>query len=463
MSDAAGFAETIFAVASGAGRGGIAVVRVSGPKAGAALCRLSGRAELPAPRRATMARLARPRPAGDAVPEATPDDDVIDHGLAIWFPSPASFTGEDVAEFHVHGGLAVMQALLAALAALPGLRPAEPGEFSRRAFENGKMDLTAAEGLADLVAAETEAQRRQSLRQMAGGLRALYDGWRARLVQALAHFEAEIDFAEEDLPAALAAAARTAVAGLRDEIAAHLADRHRGERLRDGLEIVILGPPNAGKSSLLNMLARREAAIVSTVPGTTRDIVEAHLDLGGFPVVLADTAGLREAAEQIEAEGIRRALERAERADVKILVLEAADWPALPGELAALADDDSLLVLNKTDLRPPRAPATYNDRPVYPLSIKSGQGRERFVAALTEMVAARLATGPAPALTRTRHRAALEDSLAALERFLAAPEAGAELAAEELRLATRALGRITGRVDVEDVLDVIFRDFCIGK
>ncbi len=452
---------TVFALASGLGRAGIAVVRVSGAEAGRVLCRLTGRERLPAPRRAVRARIIRPIAEADAA--TTVMDAVIDHGLVIWFPAPRSFTGEDVAEFHIHGGPAVTEALLEALAAEAGLRLAEPGEFSRRAFENGRMDLTEAEGLADLVQAETEAQRRQSLRQMEGGLKALYDGWRTRLIQALAHFEAEIDFAEEGLPAEIAAEARATVSGLLAEIAGHLADARQGERLRDGLEVVILGPPNAGKSSLLNMLARREAAIVSTIPGTTRDIVEAHLDLAGYPVVVADTAGLREAAEQIEAEGVRRALERAGRADLKILVLEAADWPAIPGELAAHADADSLLVLNKIDLRPPRAPATYNDRPVYALSVKTGQGRESFLVALTAMVRERLALGPEPALTRARHRAALEDCRAALQRFLAAPEGGAELAAEDLRLAARALGRITGRVDAEEILDVIFRDFCIGK
>lgn len=439
---------TIYALSSAPGRAGVAVVRLSGPQAGAALKVLTGR-DLP------QARLAR-----RAVLRG--DDGPIDDGLVLWFPGPASFTGEDVAELHLHGGRAVLAALFAALGRQPGLRLAEPGEFSRRAFEHGKLDLTAAEGIADLINAETEAQRRQSLRQMQGELGRLYEGWRQALLRALAHLEADIDFPEEDLPAGVAAKVTPAVQSLRTEIARHLADNRRGERLRDGVGVVILGAPNVGKSSLLNALARREAAIVSDLAGTTRDIIEVQLDLGGYPVVLADTAGLRESADRIESEGVRRALARAESADLKIVVLDATTWPDVPEATRALIDKDCLLLANKTDQRALPEGAAIDGHKVLPLSVSSGAGLDELLRALEQAVAARFELTGNAALTRARHREALEYCAASLDRFLADPS-DAELAAEDLRLAARALGRITGRIEVEDILDVVFRDFCIGK
>jgi tRNA modification GTPase len=439
---------TIYALSSAPGRAGVAVVRLSGPQAGVALQALTGRALPPA-------RLAR-----RAVLRG--DDGPIDDGLVLWFPAPASFTGEDVAELHLHGSRAVLAALFATLGRLPGLRLAEPGEFSRRAFEHGKLDLTEAEGIADLINAETEAQRRQSLRQMQGELGRLYEGWRQALLRALAHLEADIDFPEEDLPQGVAAKVTPAVQALRAEIARHLADNRRGERLRDGVGVVILGAPNVGKSSLLNALARREAAIVSDLAGTTRDIIEVQLDLGGYPVVLADTAGLRESADRIESEGVRRALARAESADLKIVVLDATTWPDLPEATRALIDKDCLLLANKTDQRALPEGAAIDGRPVLPLSVSSGAGLDDLLRALEQAVAARFELTGNAALTRARHREALEYCAASLDRFLADPS-DAELAAEDLRLAARALGRITGRIEVEDILDVVFRDFCIGK
>ncbi len=419
-------------------------MRLSGPAAGAALRALSGR-EPPPPRRAALVRLHDR--AGAA----------IDDGLALWFPAPASFTGEDVVELHVHGGRAVVAALADELVRL-GLRPAEPGEFARRAFEAGKLDLTAAEAIADLVAADTAAQRRQALRQMEGGLARLYDGWRDALMRALAHLEAAIDFPDEDLPPAVADSVWAAVGDLRSAIAGHLAEAPRGERLREGLHVAILGAPNVGKSSLLNRLARREAAIVSASAGTTRDVVEVHLDLAGFPVVLADTAGLRAAAEEIESEGIRRARDRAERADLKLAVFDASRLPQWDPETLALVDDRTVVVVNKADLAPTIPPAPYR---LVAVSAATGEGLAQLEAAIAERAAADLGGGAAPIPTRARHRAALAECLEALDRAERAPLV--ELAAEDLRLATRALGRITGRVDVEDLLDVIFRDFCIGK
>jgi len=436
--------DTIFALASAHGRGGVQVIRISGPKAGHAVRELTGR-PLPAARKASLASLCHPG-----------TGDLIDRGLVLWFPAPASFTGEDVAELHLHGGRAVLQAASESLIHL-GLRVAEPGEFSRRAFEQGKLDLTEVEAIADLVEAETAAQRRQALTQMEGALGRLYDGWRGRLTRALAHLEADIDFPEEDLPTGLPDAVRPVVEALASEIGFHLADNSRGERVRDGISIAILGAPNAGKSSLMNAIARRDVAIVSNQAGTTRDVIEVHLDLGGYPVVLADTAGLRDAADAIETEGIRRALDRASRADLKLLVFDAVTVPD-PATLALL-DGAALPVLNKADL--PGAASTVAGRPALTVSAATGSGLPELLKALEAEVASRYAPTGAPALTRARHRQALEDCRQSLSRALTAPLP--ELAAEDVRLASRALGRITGRVDVEDLLDVIFRDFCIGK
>ncbi len=440
-------ADTIFALATGQSRGGIAVVRVSGPDAGSALRLLVGR--VPRPRALSRARVFNR------------DGELLDDGMVVWFPAPASFTGEDVAELHLHGGRAVIAGVLAALGRCPGLRPAEAGEFSRRAFANEKLDLTAAEGLADLIEAETEAQRRQALRQMRGALGDLYEGWRQRLLGAVAHVEAAIDFSDEDIPDNLETGVRRTAAELAEAIGGHLADARRGERLRDGIEVAIVGPPNAGKSSLLNVLAGREAAIVSRHPGTTRDIIEIGLDLGGFPVVLADTAGLREADGDVEREGVERARRRAATADLKVVVLDGAHWPAVDAAAVGIVDAASILVVNKADLLVSPSAPIVSGHPALAVSALTGAGLDELVSALTVRVAARFDVSAAPSLTRERHRTALESCRAALARAEAAKNV--ELLAEDLRLAARELGRITGRVDVEQVLDVIFRDFCIGK
>ncbi|HYM29997.1 MAG TPA: tRNA uridine-5-carboxymethylaminomethyl(34) synthesis GTPase MnmE [Candidatus Cybelea sp.] len=442
--------DTIFAMASGAGRAGVAIIRVSGPAAGRAWLQLTHAAALPKPRRAILTSLYHPQ-----------THEQIDQGLGLWFPAPRSYTGEDVLELHIHGGRAVIAGLLCALAAVCDLRPAEPGEFTRRAFQNGKLDLTAAEGLADLVNADTEAQRRQSLRQMAGALGGLYESWRSELIRVLAQTEAYIDFPDEDIPASLAAEGRVKIDQLISAITSHLQDDHRGERLRDGLSVVILGPPNAGKSSLLNLLARREAAIVSATAGTTRDIVEIHLDLGGYPVIIADTAGLRETSEIVEQEGVRRALARAADADLKILVLDATIWPEADASIQSLVGKDTLVLVNKIDQRPLGGDLEIRGQRALPISIRTGQGVDDFLSLFEAKVGDRLDTRASPAITRERHRLALLECRECLSRFHNA--AGIELAAEDLRLAVRALGRITGRVDVEDILDVVFAEFCIGK
>ena len=440
--------ETIFAPASGGGRAGITVIRVSGPQASAALSRLTGRGT-PAARLATRARLfAR-------------DGEQIDEGLVLWFPAPASFTGEDVAELHVHGGRAVVGGVLEALACCEGLRPAEAGEFTRRAFEHGKLDLTAAEALADLVNAETVGQRRQALRQLQGELGAVYDSWRDRLIRAVAYLEATIDFSDEDLPGDIEEKIRGQIVTLSEEIERHLGDGHRGERLRDGIRLAIVGPPNAGKSSLLNVIAGREAAIVSGQPGTTRDVVEVTLDLGGYPVVIADTAGLRDAVEEVEKEGVRRARMWAEDADITLAVFDGAVWPAVDELTTALLNRKTVAVVNKSDLGRLRSPIGFGGFAALAVSALTGEGIDAMIAAVVEGVGKRFHLQGMPALTRVRHRTALEECRTALHR--AATAAGTELVAEDLRLAARALGRITGRVDVEEILDVIFRDFCIGK
>ena len=441
--------KTIYALSSGVGRAGIAVIRISGPAAGQALARLTG-LESPEPRRMRYVAVVDPA-----------SGETIDRGLAVWFAKPASETGEDMAELHIHGGRATVGGVLAALAAVPGLRLAEPGEFARRSFENGKLDLTAAEGVADLVNAETAAQRRQALRQLDGELGRLYEGWRERLLKALAHLEAAIDFSDEDLPAGIEARVRLDAAGLDQEIGAHLADGRRGERLRDGLSVAIVGPPNSGKSSILNRLSKKDAAIVAAVAGTTRDVIEVHMDLRGYPLIVADTAGIRDSSDEVEREGIRRAQARAASADLKIAVFDATVWPAVDGDAARLVDENTLVVLNKSDLAPPRPPLEVKGRHAFPVSALTGAGFDLLMAALEREAAERLAVSASPALTRERHRRSLEECRASLGRFLASTTV--ELSAEDLRLAARALGRITGRVGVEDLLDVIFRDFCIGK
>ena len=600
--------DTIFALSSGRPPAAIAVVRISGPRARVALETLIGR--VPQPRHAALVRVRDPA-SGESIDEA----------LALWFPSPRSETGEDMAELQLHGGRAVIAAVLDALGRLEGFRPAEAGEFTRRAFENGRLDLTAVEGLADLIGAETEAQRRQAYRQLKGLLGGQAETWRGRLIEALALVEAGIDFSDEaDVPKNLLAPALTIARSLHEEISAALAQTGRGERLRDGLVVAIAGPPNVGKSTLLNRIARREAAIVSPYAGTTRDVIEVHLDLGGYPVTLLDTAGVRETDDPVEQEGVRRARDRAASADLVLWVVEAGgalaypgglgepmadlSQPAgkhdrsrpmteLPGPLAELMKTTPVwLVRNKADLLPGAEPPGPSADPAGAATLKSqrqggadsahsanptgpsadgmrtatpgqpsspkagllplhsehslpaghspslGAAREPvperphsastststststfasspvFASAFTSAFASTFAHNSAPhrphadhrnesvfvsefeftylistihgkgietllnaltahvqgffcaesgLITRQRHRHALQEAQAALARALVEGSGREEILAEELRLASRALGRLTGKVDVEDILDVIFRDFCIGK
>jgi tRNA modification GTPase len=451
--------STIFALSSGRPPAAIAVVRVSGPRVGAALEKLIGR--VPEPRQATLVRVRDPA-TGEAIDEA----------LVLWFPAPRSETGEDVAELQLHGGHAVIAGVLDALGRIEGCRPAEAGEFTRRAFENGRLDLTAVEGLADLIAAETEVQRRQAFRQLKGLIGDRAEAWRRALIEAQALVEARIDFSDEaDVPENLVDAALHAAQQLRSEIAAALADRRRGERLRDGLVVAIAGPPNAGKSTLLNRLARREAAIVSPYPGTTRDVIEVHFDLGGCPVTLLDTAGIRDSADPVEQEGVRRARVGAASADLVLWVIDvSAAGLAVGNSNRNVSKSDTWLIQNKIDLAVDKlcisceSGSDVSSPVTFPISAVTGGGMDALLAALTAFAQNYFSATEPALVTRARHRRALEDTVAALDRALAERASGREeLIVEELRAAATTLGRLTGRVDVEDILDVIFRDFCVGK
>ncbi len=450
---------TIFALSSGRPPAAIAVVRVSGPQAGAALNALIGR--VPQPRKAALVRVRDPA-----------SGEVIDEALALWFPGPHSETGEDVAELQLHGGQAVIGGVLNALGKIEGCRPAEAGEFTRRAFQNGKLDLTEVEGLADLIAAETQAQRRQAFRQLKGLIGDRAEEWRRELIEALALIEARIDFSDEaDVPENLVEPALFAAQELRSKIAACLADAGRGERMREGLVVAIAGPPNAGKSTLLNRLAKREAAMVSPYPGTTRDVIEVHLDLEGYPVTLLDTAGIRESSDPVEQEGVRRAHERAAEADLVLWVTDASVAGGAAGELGQKpVGAECWLLRNKIDLvaegtaktESPSAKERINRS--FVISARSGSGADSLLAALAEFAANYFSATESAIVTRARHRQAFEDTIAALDRALGHRRSGQEeLIAEDLRSAATTLCRLTGRVDVEDILDVIFRDFCIGK
>lgn len=446
--------KTIYALSSGAGVAGVAVVRLSGAGAVPALSALTG-GRVPAPRQAALRILKDPE-----------SGDRLDQALVLVFLAPASFTGEDVVELHLHGGRAVVEGVLDALSRVDGLRPAEAGEFSRRAFDHGKLDLTEAEGLNDLIHAQTAAQRTQALRQMDGELRALYEGWRARLLAHLAHLEADIDFPDEDLPEGVAGAVRPQILELSADITQHIVEGRRGRLLRDGFRIVILGEPNAGKSTLLNALAKADVAIVSDEAGTTRDVIEVQLDLGGYPVRIIDTAGVRVGEGAVEQEGIRRALARAEDADLRLVLVRADEWPQVPAAMAEWLGDQALVVVTQSDRSADVFHVEHSPSDTLgaiAVSAKTGDGIEALFRWLEDHVAERMAPREAPALTRKRHQQALEEAVDHLTRFDANAGLDAVLAAEDVRMAVRAIGRITGQVGVEDMLDILFSDFCIGK
>lgn len=428
--------DTIFALASARGKAGVGVVRISGPSAWATVQALGG--GTPAPRRAVVRRL-------------TIGEEVLDEALVLLFKQGASFTGEMAAELHLHGATATVNAVLRTLSDMPGLRMAEPGEFTRRALENGRLDLAQVEGLADLIEAETEAQRKQALRVLSGAIGARAEGWRRDLIRAAALIEATIDFADEDVPVDVTPEVNQLLTNVMGDLARQAEGVGAAERIRDGYEVAIVGRPNAGKSTLLNALAGREAAITSEVAGTTRDVIEVRMDLGGLPVTLLDTAGLRESDDRVEAIGIERALQRASQADLRIFLLDGSDVPLLP------PGPNDLLVSGKADLGT-SAGSTLA------VSGLTGAGLDQLVAAVTDILSK--SAGAAGIMTRDRHRVAVLRAIGALESALRQLEAGlvrAELAAEDLRRAIRALDSLVGRVDVEDLLDEIFASFCIGK
>ncbi|XP_062967355.1 tRNA modification GTPase GTPBP3, mitochondrial isoform X1 [Cynocephalus volans] len=458
---------TIFALSSGQGRCGIAVIRTSGPASGHALRRLTEPRNLPPARKASLRLLSDPR-----------SGEPLDRALVLWFPGPQSFTGEDCVEFHVHGGPAVVSGVLEALGSVPGLRPAEAGEFTKRAFAHGKLSLTEVEGLADLIHAETESQRRQALRQLDGELGHLCRSWAETLTKALAHVEAYIDFGEDDnLEEGVLEQADKEVRKLEVALGAHLRDARRGQRLRSGAHVVVTGPPNAGKSSLVNLLSQKPVSIVSPEPGTTRDVLETPVDLAGFPVLLSDTAGLREGVGPVEQEGVRRARKRLEQADLVLAMLDASNLASpsscnfLDTVVAPLGTRNPsgssprlLLVLNKSDLLPPEGPGPCPDLPPHLLlSCLTGAGLHGLLEVLKKELAAVCgdpSTGP-PLLTRARHQHHLQGCLDALGHYKHARDLA--LAAEALRVAWGHLTRLTGGGGTEEILDIIFQDFCVGK
>lgn len=460
MASTATSSDTIFALSSAPGRSGVAVVRVSGTATSDALKALCG--AVPAPRLAALRKVCDPR-----------TDAMIDRGLVLWFPGPGSFTGEDLAELQIHGGRAVVAALLDALASIDGCRMAEPGEFAMRAFENGKIDFTEAEGLADLIDAETEAQRVQALRQAEGAISLLTERWRSELIEAMGLIEAAIDFSDEgDVSDQAVVMAEDRVGRLLDEVSQSLKDGHRGEILRDGFQVVLAGAPNVGKSSLLNALAKRDVAIVSSEAGTTRDVIEVRLDLEGLPVVISDTAGLREAVGEVEQEGIRRTLARTERADLVAWVVDgssggmdgstgSADRTDVSRNTSKAMPDGALVVLNKCDLVD-NTHLCHPDGRVVAVSAKTGAGLGELTSLIAEIARESIGASEGGVITQARHRQHLLNCESHLKAFQENVR-DVELRAEELRLAADALGRISGRVDPEDVLDQVFGRFCIGK
>lgn len=445
---------TIFALATAPGRAAVAVVRLAGPESGSALDAITAR---PRP----LARMATVRRLIDPVSRET-----LDQALVLWMPGPSSFTGEDVVELHLHGGPAVVEGVVGALAAL-GLRPAEPGEFTRRAFEHGKLDLTEAEAVADLIDAASEGQRRQALAQLDGAMGVLVAGWRTYLTQALAALEAAIDFPDEDVPEQVADRARAPLRALLAELQETLQDR-RGERVRDGYRIALIGAPNAGKSSILNALVERPAAIVTDIPGTTRDVIEHPLDVAGYRVLLADTAGIRDSRDAIEAEGVRRAAAWADSAALRLWVVDGSADDGRWADALPLVRPSDLLVLNKSDRAgggDRTAALTAGDalelEPVEAHAL-SPAGVVELVQTIERRVIRDLAGDGGAPLTRLRHRLRVEEAAGHVARALA-DGADTELMAEDVRVAARALASLTGAVGVEEVLGEVFSTFCIGK
>jgi tRNA modification GTPase len=442
---------TIYALSTGPGISGIAVIRVSGKEATEVVKRLTGD-DLPVPRVATLKKI-----------NYINTNNLIDEGVVIWFPGPNSYTGEDLAEFHVHGSRAVVSALHSSISGIKNCRLAEPGEFTKLAFQNGKINLLKAEGIADLVSAETEIQRKQAVEIMNGKSSDKFTSWRAKLLKILAHVEAKIDFPDEDLPKDILDEIQKTSNQVSNEIEKVLDDQKVGERIREGFKIAIVGPTNAGKSSLLNYLSKRDVAIVSEIAGTTRDVIETHLNLDGYPVVVSDTAGIRESKNEIEKKGIKLALNRAEDADLKLIIVDAksVDFTSV---LKELIDENAILVVNKSDLIAGNINNELKKHDHILVSIKNNLNLDKLILKIKKKLENKFISYGDILITRERHRQHLEQCISHLKNFK--NKNGSEdydKAAEDLRLATRHLGRIVGKVDVEEILGSIFNDFCIGK
>ena len=442
---------TIYALSSGSGISGIAVIRVSGKKTAEVIKQITGE-DLPIPRMATLKKFNK-----------NGSKELIDEGVIIWFPAPNSYTGEDLAEFHVHGSRAVINAMQSSISKIKNCRLAEPGEFTKRAFQNGRINLLKAESIADLISAETEIQRKQALKIMSGTSSDRFNSWRKKLLKILSHIEAKIDFPDEDLPKNIINEIQKTSSDVLREIKKTLNDQKVGERIREGFKIAILGPPNSGKSSLLNYLSKREVAIVSEIAGTTRDVIEAHLNLDGYPVILSDTAGIRGSKNEIEKKGIKIALKRAEDADLKLVIVSAKNVD-FTDVLKQLLTKNAILVVNKSDLLNGRLNSKFKNYDHVLISIKKVSNLNKLITKIKSKLKNKFTTTEDILITRERHRQNLINCVQHLEKFQKKKSAqDFDKAAEDLRLATRHLGMIVGKVDVEELLGSIFNDFCIGK
>jgi len=442
---------TIYALSTGPGISGIAVIRVSGKNTAKVIKTLTG-SKLPSPRVATLKKFNK-----------NGGKELIDEGVIIWFPAPNSYTGEDLAEFHIHGSRAVIKQMHLAISKVKNCRLAEPGEFTKRAFQNGRINLLKAESIADLISAETEIQRKQALKIMSGKSADKFNSWRKRLLQILSHVEAKIDFPDEALPKKIITEVQKTSTSVLKEIKKTLNDQKVGERIREGFKIAIVGPPNSGKSSLLNYLSKRDAAIVSEIAGTTRDVIETHLNLDGYPVVISDTAGIRSSKNEIEKKGIKIALKRADDADLKLVIISAknVDFTSV---LKNLLTKNAILIINKSDLLKGNLNSKFKKYNYVLISIKKDLNLNKLIVKIKSKLKNKFTTSEDILITRERHRQNLINSVQHLENFQKKKAAqDFDKAAEDLRLATRHLGMIVGKVDVEELLGSIFNDFCIGK
>ena len=442
---------TIYALSSGPGISGVSVIRVSGKQARNIVSKLTN-GDFPSPRKATLKKINKIN-----------TNELIDEGIVIWFPGPGSYTGEDMVEFHVHGSISVVQAIQQSLAQIENCRLAEPGEFTKIAFQNGKINLLKAESIADLISSETEIQRQQAIKIMSGKNSEIYNSWRKNLLKILSNIEAKIDFPDEDLPENILEDIKINSQKVKEEIKKILNDQKVGERIREGFKIAIVGPSNAGKSSLLNYLSRREVAIVSEIAGTTRDVIETHLNIDGFPVIISDTAGIRDSKDEIEKKGIRLALKKAESADLNLVVIEpkSTDFTRFFDHLAL---DKAILVINKSDLGIDNILNKVKKFNPIIISLKKEKNLNHLINLIKDKLKNQFANSENVLITRERHRQHLEQCVLHLEKFKKKNKAkDFDLAAEDIRLATRHLGMIVGKVDVEEILSSIFNDFCIGK